>query len=235
MDIGVLGTGGVGRTIGSGLVRAGHRVRMGSRSAGNPAATEWARSVGDRASQGSFEDAARFGELLFNCTAGTGSLSALEQAGAENLGGKILIDVANPLDFSRGMPPSLTVGNTDSLGEQIQREFPAVRVVKTLNTINCEVMVNPALVAGDHQIFLCGNDPQAKASVRDLLGSAFGWKSGNILDLGDITAARATEAYVTLWVRLMGALGTPYFSIRIAPPAPAVEVVAEPAGGGVGA
>jgi 8-hydroxy-5-deazaflavin:NADPH oxidoreductase len=226
MDIAVLGTGGVGRTIGSGLVREGYRVRMGSRTADNPAAVDWVRTVGERASQGTFADAAAFGELVFNCTAGTGSLQALEQAGAENLAGKILVDVANPLDFSRGMPPSLTVCNTDSLGEQIQRAFPAAHVVKTLNTINCEVMVNPALVSGDHQIYLCGNDLEAKAFVRELLSRAFGWRKENVLDLGDITAARTTEMLVPLWVRLMGRLGTPYFSFRLAMPAerpPAVE------------
>lgn len=215
MDIGVLGTGGVGRSISDGLLRAGHRVRMGSRAAGQAKAIEWVMSAGEDASEGSFADAARFGEVIFNCTAGAVSLQALRQAGAENLKGKLLIDVANPLDFSHGMPPTLTVANTDSLGEQIQREFPEARVVKALNTVNSDVMVNPAMLDGDHQLLLCGNDEAAKEEAIALLTSAFGWPRQNLLDLGDITAARATEAYVTLWVRLMGAMGSPHFSLRI--------------------
>ena len=168
MRIGVLGTGDVGRRLGSKLVSLGHEVKMGSRTAGNAKAAEWTKGNGSRASAGTFADAAKFAEVVFNCTAGSVSLEALKQAGAKNLGGKVLVDVANPLDFSKGMPPTLTVCNTDSLGEQIQRAFPDAKVVKALNTMGNEVMVNPGLVPGEHDTFVCGNDPQAKAKVVEI-------------------------------------------------------------------
>jgi 8-hydroxy-5-deazaflavin:NADPH oxidoreductase len=214
MRIGVLGTGAVGRTLATKLVEIGHDVRMGARSSDNEAAREWVDSTGERSSHGSFADAAAFGELLLNCTAGAASLAALESAGEESLSGKILLDVANPLDFSRGMPPSLAVTNTDSLGEQIQRRFPEARVIKALNTINHQVMVEPGRVTGEHDLFVCGNDEGAKGEVTDLLDS-LGWPTEAVRDLGDISAARATEGYLPLWLRLMGALGTADFNIRV--------------------
>jgi predicted dinucleotide-binding enzyme len=140
---------------------------------------------------------------------------ALRQAGAAHLRGKMLIDVANPLDMSTGMPPSLTVCNTDSLGEQVQREFPDTRVVKALNTMNCDVMVQPSLVPGDHNVFLCGNDAAAKSEVTERLYEWFGWKKEDIIDLGDITAARGTEMFLPLWLRLWSAVGTPHFNIQV--------------------
>lgn len=214
MRIAVLGTGMVGTAIAGKLVQLGHQVRMGSRTAGNEMAAAWASAAGAGASHGTFADAAAFGELVFNCTSGAGSLEALGAAGAENLRGKILIDIANPLDFSRGMPPSLFVCNTDSLGEQIQRAFPDTLVVKTLNTVNCELMVDARRLAdGDHTLFLSGNDAQAKAQVRELLGSWFGWK--DLIDLGDITTARGTEQLLPIWVRLYGAMGTPHFNFKV--------------------
>jgi hypothetical protein len=210
--IGVLGTGVVGRTIASKLVELGHEVCLGSRSAGNERARAWVEEAGERASEGSFADAAAFGEQLFNCTPGVHSLEALEAAGAERLAGKLLVDVANPLDFSRGMPPTLAIVNDDSLGERIQREFPAAGVVKALNTVNAALMVDPGQVEGQHAIFICGDDVEAKDEARELLRS-FGWRE--IIDLGDITAARAMEMYLPLWLRLMGALETPLFNIEI--------------------
>ncbi len=213
MKIGVLGTGMVGATIATKLIALGQEVMMGSRNAGNEKAVAWAQANGANASQGSFAQAARFGEILFNCTQGTASIEALQSAGADNLKGKILIDVANPLDFSRGMPPTLSVCNTDSLGEQIQRTFPEAKVVKTLNTVNCEVMVNPALVPGEHDIFVCGNDAEAKARVVEILKQQFGWRS--VIDLGDISAARATEQMLPIWLRLYGLLGGPHFNFRV--------------------
>ncbi len=213
MKIGILGTGLVGQTLGSKLVQLGHEVKMGSRTQNNENATQWVKQNGGQASQGTFADAAAFGEVVFNCTAGMASLAALKSAGSQNLRGKVLVDVANPLDFSKGMPPTLSVCNTDSLGEQIQREFPATRVVKTLNTMNCMVMVDPSLVPGDHNVFVSGNDPQAKAKVKEILGS-FGWKS--IIDLGEITAARGTEMILPIWLRLMGTYQSPNFNFRIA-------------------
>jgi predicted dinucleotide-binding enzyme len=216
MNIGVLGTGIVGRTIGTALVLAGHSVRMGSRSADNAQAVNWKRTVGDGASHGTFAEAAAFGSILFNCTAGTGSLEALRLAGEENLEGKVLIDLSNPLDFSKGFPPTLAVCNTDSLGEQIQRTFPRVRVVKALNTMNCQVMVQPTRVPGPHHVFLAGNDSAAKSEVASLLTSAFGWPAESIVDLGDITGARSLEMVVPLWIRLFGVLGTTDINIHVA-------------------
>jgi 8-hydroxy-5-deazaflavin:NADPH oxidoreductase len=214
MKIAVFGTKMVGQAIATKLVELGHEVMMGSRSATNESALEWKRAVGDNASVGTFADAAAFGEIVFNCTSGAGSLAALEAAVASNLDGKVLVDIANPLDFSNGFPPSLFVSNTDSLGEQIQRALPSVRVVKTLNIVNCNVMVDPSLVAnGEHDMFLCGNDPDAKAQVRQILTEWFGWK--HVIDLGDITSARATESYLHLWLRLMGALGGPNFALKV--------------------
>ncbi len=214
MRIGVLGTGMVGKAIATKLVGLGHEVMMGSRTADNEQAAEWVAGAGSGARQGTFAEATGFGELLVNCTSGAGSLEALGSAGVESLAGKVLIDVANPLDFSQGMPPSLLVSNTDSLGEQIQRTFPDAQVVKTLNTMNCEVMVNPARVPGEHDVFVAGNDDAAKATVRELLAS-FGWEAERIVDLGDITAARGTEMYVALWLRLLSALQTGDFNIKV--------------------
>ena len=213
MKIGVLGTGGVGRTIGTKLVQLGHDVRMGSRAAGGEKATAWVMEAEGNASEGTFADAAAHGEIVFNCTAGTASLEALKLAGAANLDGKILIDVANPLDFSAGMPPTLTVSNTDSLGEQIQRALPGAKVVKALNTMNAALMVEPSRVPGTHTAFLCGDDAEAKDRVAEILTGWFGWK--DVIDLGDITAARGQEMALPLWLRVYGALKSPTFNFHI--------------------
>jgi 8-hydroxy-5-deazaflavin:NADPH oxidoreductase len=212
MKFAVLGTGSVGQAIAGKLAALGHEVKMGARDAGNEKAAAWAKEAGRGASHGTFADAATFGEIAFNCTSGAASLDALKAAGAKNLSGKVLIDVANPLDFSKGMPPTLFTGSGDSLAEQIQREFPDVKVVKALNTVNAKVMVEPAKVPGDSDVFVCGNDADAKKHVTALL-SEFGWKS--VIDLGDVTAARGTEAYLLLWLRLWGALETTDFNVRI--------------------
>ena len=214
MQFGVFGTGMVGQALASKLVSLGDRVMIGARNRGNEKAVTWTKAMGSLASQGSFADAARFGETVLNATSGTVSLEVLNSAGAENLNGKILIDVSNPLDFSAGMPPTLTICNTESLGEQIQSAFPHIRVVKALNTMNAEVMVNPSLVPGAHNVFICGNDAQAKTQVASLL-ERFGWPSGSILDLGDISNARGTEMYVPLWLRLWGVVGTGRFNIKV--------------------
>jgi predicted dinucleotide-binding enzyme len=213
MKIGVLGTGMVGKAISTKLVQLGHSVKMGSRTANNEKAAEWIKASGPNASQGTFADAAAFGELVFNCTSGMASLEVLKLAGANNLSGKVLIDISNPLDFSKGMPPTLSVCNADSLGEQIQRAFPAVKVVKTLNTMNCNIMVNPSLVPGSHDVFVCGNDAGAKSKVTEILKNWFGWKS--VIDLGDIASARGVEMMLPIWIRLMGALQTPNFNFKI--------------------
>lgn len=222
MRIGIIGSGIVGQTIGAKLAERGEDVMIGTRSPadvtgkrgmGAPLA-EWLAKAGPHGRLGTFAEAAAHGELVINATSGSKSLAALTLAGAKNLDGKILIDISNPLDFSKGMPPSLTVCNTDSLGEQIQQAFPKARVVKTLNTTNTFVMVDPALVAGgEHDLFVCGNDADAKARVTELVQRWFGWRS--MIDLGDITNARATEMLLPIWVRLYGKFGNPMFNFRI--------------------
>jgi 8-hydroxy-5-deazaflavin:NADPH oxidoreductase len=214
MKIAVLGTGMVGNTIASKLVSLGHEVKMGSRTAGNEKAVEWAKGAGKGASEGTFADAAQHGEIVFNCSNGNAALDVLRAAGSDNLKGKVLIDISNPLDASKGFPPSLSVCNTDSLGEQIQREFPEAKVVKTLNTVNCFLMVDASKVnGGDHDMFMCGNDAGAKGKVVEILKGWFGWK--NVIDLGDITNARGTEMYLPLWVRLYGSFKSADFNIKI--------------------
>lgn len=217
MRIGVLGTGSVGKRIATKLAELGHEVTMGSRSADSEALREWIEGAGPGASGGTFAAAAAAGELLFNCTAGEASLEALVAAGADNLSGKVLVDVSNPLDFSGGMPPTLTVCNDDSLGERIQAAFPETKVVKSLNTINNQLMTDPGRLPGAHNVFICGEDEGAKGTVTELLVE-FGWPRESIVDLGGISAARGTEMYLPLWLRLMGALGTPDFNIQLRVP-----------------
>jgi 8-hydroxy-5-deazaflavin:NADPH oxidoreductase len=212
MKIGVLGTGVVGQTIGSKIVQLGHEVMMGSREAANIKATTWAKEEGPRASFGTFANAAAFGEILFNCTLGSASLGALRHAGPDNLRGKILIDTANPLDYS-SEHWTLTVCNDDSLGEQIQRTFPETKVVKTLNTMNCNIMVDPRKLPGQTDVFVSGNDIDAKATVIAILRDWFGWHS--IVDLGDITTSRSVEMYVLLWHTLRNTISSPRFNIKV--------------------
>ena len=214
MRIGVLGTGMVGQAIGTKLVDLGHEVAMGSREAGHENAVAWVKGAGEKATEGSFADAAGHGELVINCTSGVASLAALGAAGEENLSGKTLVDVANPLDASQGFPPTLAFCNDDSLGERIQAAFPASNVVKTLNTMNCHVMVEPTRVPGEHAVFVSGEDEGAKRQVNDLLES-FGWPEERIIDLGGIRTARGTEMYLPLWLSLYGRLGTGDFNIGV--------------------
>ena len=210
----MLGTGEVGRAIAGRLAGLGHEVTMGARSAANEAAAAGADAAGEPAAHGTFAQAAAAAEVVFNCTGGGVALHALRAAGAENLAGKVVVDVSNPLDFSQGRPPVLSVCNTTSVAEQLQEAFPAARVVKTLNTVNNRVMVDPARLPGAHNLFICGNDAAAKETVRGLLES-FGWPSAAVLDLGDVTAARGLEMYIPLWLRLMGALGGAEFNIAV--------------------
>ncbi|MEZ5015232.1 MAG: NAD(P)-binding domain-containing protein [Chitinophagales bacterium] len=215
MKIGVLGTGVVGSTIGTKLIELGHEVKMGSRDAENAKGLAWVAQHPERASLGTFNEAASFAELLFNCTHGQAALDILQSIEAQHLDGKVLLDLTNPLDFSKGMPPTLTVCNTDSLGEQIQRSFPKLNVVKTLNTMWCGLMVEPGMINnGNHNAFICGNDAGAKQVAREMLLS-FGWKVETILDLGDITNARGTEMWLALWVRLYGSAGNGAFNMHI--------------------
>jgi len=211
MKVGVLGTGMVGQAIGNRLAELGYEVMIGTRDPSQSA--DKLKSKNEAVKVGTFAEAATFGQILFNATNGAGSISALQLAGEPNLNGKVLVDISNPLDFSKGMPPSLLVSNTDSLGEQIQRTFPQLKVVKALNTITANIMVYPQETAGgDHHVFISGNDPEAKEQVIEILRS-FGWI--HILDLGDITAARGMEMYLPIWLQLWGALGTGMFNIKI--------------------
>ena len=212
MNIGVLGTGMVGQTIGSKLVQLGHDVMMGSRDEANPKAVAWTKQEGRKALFGTFANTTAFGEIIFNCTFGSTSLDALHQAGAENMKNKILIDTANPLDYSNEIW-SLTVCNTDSLGEQIQRAFPDTRVVKTFNTINCDVMVDPNKLLEKSDVFVSGNSADAKATVIKILHDWFGWRS--VIDLGDITTSRGVEMYVVLWRNLRLATSSHRFNIKV--------------------
>ncbi|MFL4952752.1 NADPH-dependent F420 reductase [Streptomyces sp. MMS24-I31] len=226
MRYAVLGTGVVGRTIAGKLVSLGHEVVIGTRDVeatlartepdayGNPPIAQWLEGHAQIRLM-PFADAAAFGEAVVNTTAGTGSLMALEAAGRDNLAGKVLLDVANPLDFSQGMPPSLSPVNTDSLGEQIQRAFPETKVVKTLNTMNARVMVDPSRVAGEHNVFVSGNDAEAKKLVTERLVE-FGWPRESVIDLGDISSARGTEMLLPVWLRLWGTLGHADFNFHIA-------------------
>jgi predicted dinucleotide-binding enzyme len=209
MKIGMLGTGAVGQTVGAKLVAMGHDVMMGARAADNEKVLGFAQRTGGKA--GTFADAAAHGEMVINGTRGDTSLGMLSALASE-LKGKILLDVSNPLDFSHGYPPHLTVSNTDSLAEQIQRALPETFVVKSLNTVNCAVMIEPSRVPGHHTVFVSGNDARAKGRVMDFLRS-LGWVS--IIDLGDITSARAAEQLLPLWVRLFGVLGTADFNIAV--------------------
>jgi predicted dinucleotide-binding enzyme len=225
MRIAVPGTGVVGRTLAARLDGLGHDVVIGTRDPaatmartepggfGTPPYPQW-QAEHPSVRLLSFAEAAAFAELLVNATSGAAAMAALVAAGEAGLAGKVLIDVSNPLDFSRGMPPTLDPVNTDSLGEQIQRAFPATRVVKALNTMNCQVMVDPGRVPGEHNVFLAGNDDAAKAAAAELIAS-FGWPAGSLIDLGDISAARGMEMLLALWLRLMGSFGHADFNFHI--------------------
>lgn len=214
--IGVLGTGAVGAALGTRFVEIGHDVVMGSRTAGNEAAAGWAAGHEERAAAGSFADAARHGEIVVNATAGAHSLAALAVAGADNLAGKVLVDVANPI---AGFTPSVVLDpvGDDSLAEQIQRAFPDAMVVKTLNTVNSAVMVRPGLLPAPHDVFVAGDDADAKATVRSLLVE-LGWPDTAIRDLGGISAARGMEMYLVLWLSLAGSVGRYDINIDVVVP-----------------
>lgn len=228
MKIAIIGTGIVGKTITTKLLELNYDVMIGTRNVsdklagtakdiyGNPPFNEWIKTNG-KVKLGSFAEAASFGELVINATNGSNSVTALILSGAKNLAGKVLIDVANPLDFSSGMPPGLLPGlnNTNSLGEEIQKTFPQAMVVKTLNTMWCGLMINPNLIGnGDHINFISGNNTEAKIKVRKLLNQ-FGWVNENIIDIGDITGARATESLLPIWLRVMGVTKNGVFNFKL--------------------
>jgi 8-hydroxy-5-deazaflavin:NADPH oxidoreductase len=224
--IAVLGTGTVGQTFATRLAGLGYDVMVGTRNvseklsapgkdgAKNAFAT-WHES-NPNIKLGSFAETAAFADIVLNTTKGLNSLDALKLATEKNLEGKILIDIANPLDFSKGMPPCLVpeLSNTNSLAEEIQKTFPKTKVVKTLNTMWCGLMVDPSLIKGDHVNYICGNYEAAKSTVKLLLNE-FGWKTDNIIDLGDLTAARGTEAVLPVWLRIYGAKKSAAFNFNI--------------------
>ena len=215
MKVAVFGTGMVGDAIGPKLIERGHTVMMGYRTRDNEKSKNYVAKNGKKAKNGTLSEAAELGDIIFNYTAGVASLEALRSGEQKNLAGKIIVDISNPLDFSKGMPPSLAVVNTNSLGEEIQKTFHQSKVVKTLNTMWCGIMVNPAMInAGDHNVFVFGNDTSAKEEVTNILTS-FGWKDKNILDLGDITKARGTEMYLPLWLSIYGATSNGAFNIKL--------------------
>lgn len=219
MNYGILGTGTVGRTLAARLAQNGNGVMIGTRDpeallqrTGDDAFAPWLDEHAD-VQVGAFAEAAAFGDMLLHCTSGAGSLPALEAAGAATLGNKVLIDISNPLDFSQGFPPSLFVCNTDSLAEQIQRAFPDLRVVKTLNSVTAPLMVDPVSIGRDHVMYVSGNDEGARTQVADFLRTEFGWEQ--VIDLGDLSGARAQEMILPLWLRVTNALGTPIFNFAL--------------------
>jgi predicted dinucleotide-binding enzyme len=226
MKVGIIGTGMVGQFMGAKLLELGHDVMFGTRDVektmsrteadgyGNPPFSAW-RKEHDSVKLGTFKDAAAHGEIVINATKGLVSVNALRSAGEENLNGKILVDIANALDSSGASLPTLAVCNTESLGERIQEAFPQARVVKTLNTMNAVVMTNPDSLKGDHNVFISGNDADAKSQVAAYLKDWFGWKEKNIIDLGDITTARGTEMLLPIWIRLYGAFQSTSFNFHI--------------------
>lgn len=232
MKIGVLGTGPVGQVFAARLTQLGHEVTIGTRHPdttraradagpfGTPPFAVW-RAANPQVELGTFRDAAAFGELVVHATLGSASLDVLRAAGATALADKVLLDVSNPLDFSSGMPLSLTVSNTDSLAEQIQRMLPSTRVVKALNTVFAALAVAPEQLAGaDHTVFVSGDDARAKQTVVALLES-FGWR--DVFDLGDLSTARGAEMMLPIWVRIFAAMQSPMFAFKLVRPEGAVQ------------
>ena len=222
MKIAMIGGGGVGQTLAAGLLAKGHEVVIGIRDPSTAelakarpqgeALVEWLAKTGGKVTD--YASAAKGAEVVFNVTPGQHSLEALRAAGAANLAGKVLVDVANPLDFSLGMPPFLDPAFTGatSLAEQIQEEFPAAKVVKAFNTVAASVMVTPGLIPGEHDLFLSGNDAAAKDLVKRI-AEGFGWTS--FADLGNLVGARAQEAVLPVWVRLWMVGGTHLVNLRV--------------------
>ena len=226
MKIGIIGSGEVAQAIAPKMLELGNEVMISARDTGMGKKREWGNlpSVMDwvvereeeglKGLGGTFREAAEFGELIFNCTSGAHSLEALQSAGAENLNGKILIDLANPLSFSDTGEVTLTICNTTSLGEALQAAFPDVKIVKTLNHVTSELMTNPGLLSVDTQLYIAGNDADAKAWVADtVLKKWFGWK--NVLDLGGMESARGLEMYLILWLSLWKTVKTPIFNFKL--------------------
>jgi len=205
MKIGILGSGPVGRALGRGFASKGHDVKLGSRTPEKQEVKHWLKSTKGQVSAGTFSDTAKHGEVLVLCTLGEATENAVKLAGTKNFDEKLVIDATNPLDFSRGMPPGLFVGTTDSLGERVQRMLPNAKVVKCFNIVNNQTMINPRMKEGLPDMIICGNDEAAKQQVARLL-KELGWSEP--IDIGGIDGARWLEAYTALWVRLATKIGS---------------------------
>jgi 8-hydroxy-5-deazaflavin:NADPH oxidoreductase len=228
MKIAILGTGNVGQTFASKFVELGHEVMLGTRNVeatlarkatdnyGSLPFGEW-HSQNEKVQLGTFAETVAFGEIVLNALQGAITISTLKSVNASSFDGKIIIDISNPLDFSKGFPPTLSEGlnNDNSLGEEIQKTLPNAKVVKTLNTMYAGLMINPRALGEDSTVFVSGNDTDAKATVKEILAS-FGWKDSEILDLGDITTARGTESLLPVWLRIFGATQNGFFNFKVA-------------------
>lgn len=203
MKIGILGTGDVGKALGNGCVSLGYETMMGARDANNPKAREWADKAGSKAKTGTFAEAAGFGDLVFLCTLGVANRQVLELTGPARLKGKVLIDATNPLDFSAGFPPSLLTPKEGSGGAEVQAAAPEALVVKAFNTVGNADMFKPDFPGGPPDMFICGNDEDAKRQVGKLLNE-FGW---GVIDVGPIASAHYLEAMCLVWVLHSGRTG----------------------------
>lgn len=212
MKIGILGSGQVGQTLGSGFAANGHDVVIGSRDPHKPELRKWLKSANGHGAVGTLAEAAAHGDLLILATAGTAALDAIDAAGPSQFRDKILIDVTNPLEFNNGSAPGLFVGLTDSLGERVQRKLPKAKVVKAFNTMNATTMIKPKMREGLADVLVAGNDKAAKRAVGKL-AAEFGW--GQPIDLGGIENARWMEAWVPLWMRIANDQGSWKVALRI--------------------
>lgn len=218
MKVGILGTGVVGESIASALAGKEHFVMMGSRTANNEKSVGWAKKAGKYASAGTFNEAAIFGDIIFLCLSGEYAMDVVKGISEETVRNKIIVDITNPLDFTKGMPPRILdgLGNSTSLGEEIQKLLPNSWIVKTLNTMNYKLMVDARLInSGDHNLFVCGNSVDAKNKAMHFLVDNFHWKADRVIDLGGIEMSRCVEAIVPFWVAVYQKLGTPLFNFKI--------------------
>jgi hypothetical protein len=197
MRFGILGSGPVGQALGAGFSTLGHEVKMGTREPGSDKVQTWVVKTGGRTSAGTFGEAATFAEIAVLATSWDGTESAIKLSGPDNLAGKVVIDTTNPLDFSHGVPPRLALGYTDSAGERVQRWLPKARVVKAFNIVGNAFMVKPDFPGGPPDMFICGNDADAKAKVTELC-TAFGWPGA--IDMGGIEGARYLEPLAMVWI-----------------------------------
>jgi 8-hydroxy-5-deazaflavin:NADPH oxidoreductase len=202
--VGVLGSGEVGRRLAAGFAGRGHSVMVGSRDPNKPELHEWLAGEGAGAEAGTFAEVAAFGELLVLAVLGASAENAIADAGAANFAGKVVIDAMNPLDFSGGFPPKLSISGDDSLGERVQRALPDAKVVKAFNIIGSPYFVDPSFREGKPTMLIAGNDELAKLAVGDVLAD-FGWPDP--VDIGGIEGARELEAICIAWVKIGGMRG----------------------------